>query len=1067
MAAAPRHDFLLLGPFQVGAAGRPVSLGHRKRLLLAGLLLNGGRVVSVRRLSEYIWDTEPPANPAPRLRTMVAELRRDLRGLGGELIVTRSPGYLINTDAARCDLPALHEAIGGIDAATDDTARLTALDNALALWRGPALDGLDTPAVRAEAASLDELRTRLREDRIEAMLALGRNAEVIAELTALTRAHPSRERPHGQLMFALFRTGRAEEALRAYRRLRARLADEYGIEPSAATRSLHKDILGAAPSLDAAPAPAKARPISTLPSPSRLLAGRDAELAALDALAERSRVIVVTGPAGAGKTTLAVHWAHRAAERFPDGRLYLNLRGFDPEPPLDTDVATTILLRALGLPPDRVPPGTDERRALLRSTLAGRRALLLLDNAGDAARVRALLPDSPGCLTLVTSRERLSGLVALDEAERLALDVLGTRAAVEILTGMLGAERLVGEPGAAEALAAACGHLPLALRIAGALLADRPHQSVAGYAADIAAEPLRRLAVPDDPHADVHAAVARSYASLDEESRRALRLSAMVPSPAGLSAEALGIVTLRSAAPLKSTVERLLSRNLIAESAADRFTHHDLVRAFGIRHAADDPDGGAAVDRLLAYYLAELTRAVGGSVFAGGGRPPAVDRGEAVVARAWLGAELPNIVAAVAYAAEHHRPEAAWRLADALRVPLSDTGALAEWRGVTDIGLAAAGAVASDVGLAAMHQARGAIHFRTSEAEAALAEYQRALDLFARNDHRRGEAQALHGLASVHHLRNDLPSAIDLTRRAVTIDQDNDDAESELRGLTNLAQARIQVGDLDRALDDLTAALARADDGDDASRAEILQTLAFLHSRRGELREAVDVLTRAGRLFTELGRHHDEVQIWIGLAAMHRELGSYGTARAYFHALLDEGDRLGDVRLTVMSACGLAQIALREGGDTGAAGAWLDRADAALEKGTYGYGTYVVTTGRAALALHKGDTADANRRARAALGIAEKAGTHIGPARALLAKTLHAIGDLDAAHKVAQAALGELGAKGQHLDEARVLMTIGLIQKGRGDMTAARTAWSRARDLMAASGSADLARVEVLLSGGG
>ncbi|HEY1177020.1 MAG TPA: BTAD domain-containing putative transcriptional regulator, partial [Phytomonospora sp.] len=678
-----------------------------------------------------------------------------------------------------------------------------------------------------DAARLDELHACAQEERAEVMLALGRHHTLLPELTALTATRPDRERPHAQLMLALFRCGRTEDALRAYRALRTRLAAESGLEPSPEVRRLHKDILSADPALTlTAPPDPPAR--SQLPRGTGVFTGRDEQLRALDGVT--GGLVAVTGPAGIGKTALAVRWAQKLAPDFPDGQLFVNLRGFEPGPADDDHVPT--VLTGLGVPPGEIPNDPEARRSLLRSATHDRRTLILLDNAADAAQVRPLLPGNPDCLVIVTSRDRLSGLVAIDGAHRLALDVLDTEAAVAVLAHVIGADRVRAEPRAAAELAEQCGHLPLALRIAAAQLADRPRHTLADYVAELAADRIGRLRIRGDRSADLRAALDLSYQSTPEPARRLFRLAAIVNAPAGISIDTAAAITGTAHTDAEALIDDLASRHLLEPAASGLHVYHDLVREYGHRLAADDPERDTAVGELLEHLLHRTLATVGGSHRVPPMAPPARPLPPLAPDQAErrLAVELPNLVAAVQYAEATGHGEAAWRLADALFTPLTGRTAASTRLAVAETGLAAALKQGDPLGEAAMRHALGIVKHRIGDLAGAGEEHALALTSYRSAGHRRGESLSLHGLAAVRHLDGNLPEAIRLVREALAVDRETGDTAAEAEGLVNIAMARAQLGELDEALADLGAALALARArGDRASEAQTLTNMAYAH----------------------------------------------------------------------------------------------------------------------------------------------------------------------------------------------------------------------------------------------
>jgi DNA-binding SARP family transcriptional activator len=428
-------EFCLLGPLQVRVGGTDVPVrAARQRAVLAALLLSANQVVPVAELAALLWGASPPPSARVAVQNYVLRLRKALGEAGRARISTQlgqPGGYLIRVEPGELDVHRFEALLAGARAAAGTGAWETAAERAraaLALWRGEPLADVESAGLAGrEGARLAGLRLQALEARIEADVRLGGHAEVITELQRLIGEHPRRERFHAQLMLALYQYGRRAEALAAYRRARGVLIAELGTEPGAELRELHQRMLAADPGLGApAVAPGPARPVPRqLPAVATAFTGRAAELTELTSLLDRAGggqavpIGVIGGPAGAGKTTLAVRWAHQVAGRFPDGQLYVNLGGADW--PVPAGVALAAFLTALGLPGDQIPAEPGERAARFRSLLAGRRVLVVADNAWSAEQVRPLLPGSGACMAVVTSRDPLAGLVARDGAWRLDL----------------------------------------------------------------------------------------------------------------------------------------------------------------------------------------------------------------------------------------------------------------------------------------------------------------------------------------------------------------------------------------------------------------------------------------------------------------------------------------------------------------------------------------------------------------------------------------------------------------------------------------------------------------------
>ena len=513
-------EFCLLGPLAVRNGGAAVHVPPGKqRALLAALLLKG-RLVTLEELGEVLWGPVPPPSARVSVQNYVMRLRKVLTVTGRTFIATQPGGYLISVDAAELDVTQFEALLGTARAATRDGSWASAAEHAraaLALWRGEPLAGVGSEVLTLrEVPRLSELQLQAQEARIGADLHLGSHTEVIAELQRLCRAHPLREQLHALLMLALYRGSRRAEALAAYQDARRVLVEELGMEPGPELRSLQQQILASDPALIPAPAASRTCPVTgddderarhaharvpavvpdQLPAPVVHFAGREAEMAALSGLAagQAGTVVIsaVGGMAGVGKTALAVHWAHQVADHFRDGQLYVNLGGFGPSGnPVSPGAAVRGFLDALGVAPQRIPPDPPAQSAMYRSLLCGRQMLIVLDNALDEAQVRPLLPASPGCVVMVTSRTQLTGLVAAEGARLINLDVLSDAEAREMLARRLGSERVAAEPAAGTRLIRLCARLPLALAVTAARAAARPGFPLAALAAELRDEPTR------------------------------------------------------------------------------------------------------------------------------------------------------------------------------------------------------------------------------------------------------------------------------------------------------------------------------------------------------------------------------------------------------------------------------------------------------------------------------------------------------------------------------------------------------------------------------------------------
>ena len=542
----PAAEFRILGPIEAVVGGEPVDLGPpKRRLVLALLALECDRPVAVDRLVELSWETPPPA----ARRVIFAHIAKLRKALAGVHIVSTPPGYALRVDPESVDVHRFRRLLAHAAADRDPGQRSALLDEALELWRGPPLDGLTGGPAERLCHGLEEQRLSALEDHAEARLATGHHAVLVGELSGHLFRHPHRERLAACLMLALYRCDNTAAALQVYRRTTAALGAELGLDPSHTLTSVHEAILRRDPAVAAPPIVSPARPPAEVhrtpleAGPAQLpaavfgFAGRRAELAQLDRLLTETgaepgavRIAAICGPAGIGKTALALHWSHRVADRFPGGQLYVNLHGSGTgAAQLSPPGVLRGLLDSLGVPGQRVPAGVEAQAALYRSLLAGRRVLVVLDDARDTDQVRHLLPGTPGCLVVLTSRDPLAGLVAVEGAHPVLPDALTTGEARDLLAGRLGLRRVGAEPAAAEEIIAYCAHLPLALAVVAGRAATSPGRSLAAMAAEMRAE-FGHLGHPGgDSAGRRHAALSWSYRRLGVESARPDGRPSLIP----------------------------------------------------------------------------------------------------------------------------------------------------------------------------------------------------------------------------------------------------------------------------------------------------------------------------------------------------------------------------------------------------------------------------------------------------------------------------------------------------------------------------------------------------------
>ncbi|WP_433287415.1 BTAD domain-containing putative transcriptional regulator [Micromonospora sp. CA-244673] len=633
----------VLGRTELSVDGVAVSLAPLERAFVASMAAHSGRIVSVDRLIDGLWPEHPPAGARNRVQAIVASIRR---ATTPELILTLSPGYQLNA-AVVVDAAEFADDVRAATAATAARCAVELLDRALARWRDEAFVDVSTSLVDAERDRLRELREHAVELRVDALLSLGLHQDLVPELTTLVRDRPLRERLRGQLMTALHRSGRQAEALAVYRDGARVLAEEHGIDPGPELQQLHREILG---SEREASRRAWVRP-NQLPGATGDFVGRDKELGLLLSLLGRTppaagaaQVVVVTGLAGTGKTTLALRAAHESRHRFPAGCLYADLRGNTADPARPGAVLGAFL-RALGVAGTAIPVAAEERAALYRSVLADDPMLVMLDSAADAAQVRPLLPPG-GSTALVTSTAALPGLPG---TEVVALDVLPLDDGLELLAGLAGAERINREAGAAAAVVELCGRLPLALRIAGVRLAEREAMTVARLRERLRDE-RRRL---DELSLD----------GLDVRSTFTVGFERLSPPAARLLA-VLSRTTLRSFGMWDDTTEPLLEQlcraHLLTAEPGGRVRMHDLVRLHARERTAVTDQQVIDWYARLHAYAERADAALPCRILPGADAESVLDAWDAVD---WFEAERENLVAAVRDLLELDAVDLAGRLA--------------------------------------------------------------------------------------------------------------------------------------------------------------------------------------------------------------------------------------------------------------------------------------------------------------------------------------------------------------------------------------------------------------------
>ncbi|MDN3354459.1 BTAD domain-containing putative transcriptional regulator [Actinomadura sp. DC4] len=906
-----RFEFGLLGPLTVTYDGAPVQVkAARQRALLASLLVDANQIVPADELIARVWRTGSTENARANLHTYVMRLRRVLAGGGAPVpIMTRPEGYLIEVPDDALDLYRFDVLVD--EAKTAEPARASALlDEALTLWSGAPLSDVSSEFLHREIVpGLAERRPLALEAYVDAELALGRHHDLLVRLRDLTARHPLRERFWTQRMIALYRCGRQAEALECFRTVGALLAEELGVEPGAELQELHQAILAGDPRL-ATPAPRVRFRRDDLPGEVPGFTGRWAEtrrlVTAIDEAGPDAAVVVlaIDGMAGVGKTALAVRLAHRFAGRHPDARLFLDLHGHTAgREPVDPAEALDVLLRAVGVPGERIPERAEERAAMWRDELAGRRALIVLDNAAGAAQVRPLLPGGGGCLVLVTSRRRLADL---DASETLSLDVLPPGDATTLFAGLVGEARADAETDAVADVAEACGYLPPAIRAAAGRLRGRPAWTIGHLA--------RRLR-EHRPRLD---ALTPSYEHLTPDGRDLFRLLGVLPGAgvdACLAAAVAGIGLDRA----DRLLENLVDVHLLEQPAPGRYRLHDLVRGFACATArATLPDASRreAAGRMLDYYLhvAGLADRHFGAGRPTPARPPAhvppiADQSAAL---AWCDEEYANLVGAVAYAAAHGWDEHAWRLPHSLWRFFSIRHHVEDWIATHRLALAAADRRGDRTAQARTLSSLAVAYLRVGRHDDAAGHLRRALAHFREAGDRWGEAECRSHLGHVLGRLGRHDEAAGLIHRSLAYFREAGDGWGEAGALNELGAVLRELGRHDEAAGLHRRAVVRTREiGDRWGEARSLGGLGAAVAGLGRYDEAAGHHRHALALFRAIGNAWYEARSLDDLAAAYRGRGDHERAVTLHREALALIRTLGDRDAENVILAGLAETSRR------------------------------------------------------------------------------------------------------------------------------------------------------------
>jgi len=921
-------EFGVLGPIEARLAGEPADTGHaRQRAVLAVLLLNTGRAVPLDVLIDRVWGENPPRSArnlaygyVGRLRTLVTSAQDP-----AVTLCRRHDGYLLQAEPDQVDVHRFRRLVAEAAAtATDDDRAAGLLAEAVALWRGPAFAGLDSPWLNGMRVRLELERAAATADLNDIRLRRGEHSGMVGELAGQAAASPADERLIGQLMLALYRSGQQAEALHWFEDTRTYLAEQLGADPGPELQAIHERILRGDDSLVVVPGvggkPAVPAP-RELPADVPGFTGRVAELAELnrqlggrspsstkepgayDGRAASAVICVVSGTAGVGKTALALRWAHEVADCFPDGQLYVNLRGFDPGGiPVSPGEAIRGFLDSLGVPPDRVPPKADAQARMYRSLLADRRMLIVIDNARDEQQVRPLLPASPGSLVLVTSRSQLVGLAAADGARLLTLDVLPEPEARELLAVRLGSTRVAAEPGAVTEIASLCACLPLALAVAAAQAAARPHLPLAALADELR-DTSGRLDALDtgDPVASVRSVFSWSYQQLSPGAAEMFRLLGLHPGP-DITASAAASLAGAGQAGTRRRLAELARLHLINEHLSGRYALHDLLRAYASEACTTDSDvnRGEATGRFLDHYL--HTARAGALLLSPTSKPRALDPPRPGVtpeslaghqqAMAWFEAEHRVLLAAAALAGSAGFDVHAWQIPWTMANFLDRRGHWQESAALQRSAAAAAMRLGDVAGQITAVRLMAGASIRLADYDRALADLTECLQLCDSAGSPTDQAYVRYDLAFV--------------------------AEGQERYADALRHAEQALGLFQVAEHQTGQAISTYAAG-------------WYHALLGNCQQACAILEKSLSLHRQLGNPFYEASSWFALGYAQRHLGDYAQAAASCTCALGIFRELDDRLSEAMTLDSVGDIRHACGEQSQARDAWRQALDILID----------------------------------------------------------------------------------------------------------------------------------------
>ncbi|MEV0391060.1 BTAD domain-containing putative transcriptional regulator [Nonomuraea sp. NPDC050643] len=899
--------FYVLGPVQVCLPdGRQVHLTGKQRAVLATLLVNVNTPVSRERLVAALWE-DPPASALPNLLTYIGGLRRALPPTAR--LLTEETGYLLETAVEEVDLLQFEQAIRLARSATEEgdlRAAIRQYERALSMWRGkPAAGTRLAGPMLARLTELQERQATARLDWAEAKLALGQPAEVIDELRLLVAGQPLHERAWHSLMLAHAQAGQRDKALETFQHARAALIDKLGIEPGEDLQRLQAAILaGTMPGSE----PAPWTPICQLPADIEHFSGRDAELATLDGYlpiadeepSHTATTCVISGTGGVGKTSLAVHWAHRVRDRFPDGQLCIDLRGFSPAAvSMPATEAVRILLGLLQPSHPRIPASFDEQIGLYRTLLTGRRVLVLLDNAREPDQVRPLLSPSPESLTLVTSRTALTGLIATGGAHLVRLRPLSDAQAGQLLERRLGHDRVAAEHEATKDIIRTCAGLPLALGIVAARAIFNADLPLAALADELQADTTRLDALQtEELSTDLREVVGSSYHVLAPQAAETFACLGLAPGP-DISLSAAANLIGHPVAHTRTLLRTLETAHLLHQHLPGRYRMHDLVRLYAIERAGIDlraQGRAAAVRRLVDFYLHTsyaadrlLSPQRRGAIELDAPTPGCLPHplADAAAAQDWFGAEHPCLLPAQRLAAEHGLSIAAWQLAWTLDTFHMSHNLLQSCVAVWRVASSAVEHQNDPAVRALVHRLLGRAYARAGHHAQSLPHFTEALALYEKSGDDAGQAYVRHTLALACGQRGDHEQALVHVEHALRLYRAVGDAVGEAHVLNSLGWGHALLADFATAQRHCEQALAlHRRHGDRPGEAATLDSLGYIAHHTGHHAQALDCYHRAITLWRETGNANHEAEILSHLADSYHVLGRHAeAAQAWSQAL--------------------------------------------------------------------------------------------------------------------------------------------------------------------------------------